>query len=183
VRFWALLGVAAVALAGATGQAYRPKPGETILQLVIAGKGEVNILLNTTAAPRITSRIIELTRSGFYNGQRFFRVEKSPKPFLVQIGDPSSRTKDINDPTLGSGGTGVRIPYEETGMPNVEGAVGLSTLPRDRDSGDCQFYILLGPARFLDGNYPVFGQVVQGMDVVRKIELGDTVTSATILKG
>lgn len=183
MKLFYLFSLLVFALGVADAQAYKPKPGETVLQLMIAGKGEVDILLNTAAAPRITSRIMELARSGFYNNQRFFRVEKSPKPFLVQVGDPNSRTKDINDPTLGSGGTGARIPYEETGMPNVAGAVGLSTLPGDRDSGDCQFYILLGPARFLDGNYPVFGTVVHGMDVVRRIELGDTITSATILKG
>jgi cyclophilin family peptidyl-prolyl cis-trans isomerase len=78
---------------------------------------------------------------------------------------------------MGSGGSGARVPYEDSGLPNDTGYVGLSTLPRDRDSGDSQFYILLGPSRFLDGQYTVFGRVTQGMDVVRSIQLGDRITS------
>lgn len=165
------------------GSQYTTRAGETIMRLQVAGKGEVAIKLHTKEAPRTTSHIIKLAESGFYSQQKFFRVVKDPKPFLVLFGDPNSKTKPIDDPSLGTGGSGARIPFEETGLSNVEGAVGLSTLPRDRDSGDSQFYILLAPSRFLDGNYTVFGQVVSGMEIVRQIQVGDQVTSVTISRG
>ena len=151
--------------------------------LDIEGRGQVAILLYTKEAPKTTSQIMRLVQQGFYNGQKFFKVVKEPKPFLIRTGDPASKSKSTNDPDLGTGGSGSRIPFEDSGFPNVEGAVGLSTLPKDRDSGDSQFHILLGPARFLDGSYTVFGKVVAGMDVVRAVELGDRVTSATIIRG
>ncbi len=75
------------------------------------------------------------------------------------------------------------MPFEESGLVNDAGAVGLSTMPGDRDSGDSQFYILLGAARFLDGQYTVFGQVERGMDVVQAIQLGDRIGSVRITRG
>ena len=166
-----------------SAQAFRPQAGQTVLLLNIENRGQVAILMHTKEAPKTTSQVIKLVQQGFYNGQKFFKVVKQPKPFLIQTGDPASKTKSETDPSLGSGGSGTSVPFEDSGFPNVEGAVGLSTLPKDRDSGDSQFYILLGPARFLDGSYTVFGKVVAGMDVVRAVELGDKVTSATIVRG
>lgn len=175
--------VLVLAAAFAFGQ-YAPKPGETVLRLSIEGKGDVFIRLFTDKAPKTTAHIIRLAESGFYNDQKFFKVVKDPKPFLVLFGDPGSRTKAMDDETLGTGGSGTRIPFEETGLSNnAEGMVGLSTLPRDRDSGDSQFYILLAPSKFLDGNYTVFGQVAAGLDLVKRVQLGDKVTSAAIIRG
>ncbi len=163
---------------------YKPKAGETVLELNVQGKGKVVIKLFTDKAPNTTAHIIKLAESGFYNDQRFFKVVKDPKPFLVAFGDPDSRTKSMDDPTLGSRGSGAKIAYENTGYSNdQEGMVGLSTLPQERDSGDSQFYILLAPSKFLDGNYTVFGQVVSGMDIVKQVQLGDKVTSVAIVRG
>lgn len=162
---------------------YKVKPGEMVLRLAVEGKGDITIKLFTKEAPKTTKRIIELTRNGFYDGQRFFRVVTSPRPYIAQIGDPQTKTKDIDSPEIGNGGTGVRIPYEDSKVSNTLYTVGLATLPKDRDSGDCQFYINLAPNKFLDGNYTVFGQVVGGTDVVKKLQRGDKVTKAVILEG
>jgi cyclophilin family peptidyl-prolyl cis-trans isomerase len=155
----------------------------TILRLEIEGKGTLAIQMHTREAPLTTARILELAGQGFYNGQRFFKVVRSPRPFLAQIGDPNSRTRPIDDPTLGTGGTGRRIPFESTPFRHVTGAVGLARLPDDPNSGDSQFYIMLGPASFLDGNYTVFGQVVSGLELLNRLEVGDRVTAATIQRG
>lgn len=176
--------VATVALCGAQAQSYSPARGETVVKVTIENRGNLFIRLFTAEAPRTTTRILELVSKGFYDGQKFHKVEKSPRPFLVQVGAPSSRSKAIDDPSLKSEGTGTRIPYEESGISNdQEGIVGLSALPGDRDSGDCQFHILLGPAKFLNGNYTVFGKVVSGIEVLRKIEVGDRISSTQILRG
>lgn len=164
-------------------QSYRAKAGETVLRVEVEGRGAVYIRLFADKAPRTVEHIVKLARSGFYNNQRFHRVELSPKPYLVQVGDPNSRKLAVDDSRVGNGGSGSPVPFEDTGLANVEGAVGLARTIEDKNSGDSQFYIVLGPARFLDGRFTVFGQVAAGMDVVKRIELGDRISSATIING
>ena len=165
-------------------QGYKPAAGERVMVVAIEGRGDIYIRLHQKEAPKTTSRIVELIRKGFYNGQSFYRVIRSPRPYLVQMGAPSSKELDADDPRLLKEGTGKAIAFEDSGFTNnAEGVVGLSAQPGDRDSGDCQFYILLAPAKFLDGNYTVFGKVVQGLDVLRKIEKGDKVKSIKVLDG
>ena len=164
----------------ASAQNYSPRAGETVIRIAVEGRGNVFIRLFTKEAPRATSHILGLVRNGFYDSQRFHRVVKSPRPYLVQIGDPATKSRDVAD--TGNGGSGARIPYEDTGFSHNVGMVGLAATSGDKDSGDSQFYIMLAPAKFLDGNYTVFGQVVGGMDVVQKIERGDRVQSVSIVK-
>ncbi len=179
----ALLTVFALLALGAA-QSYTPKPGETVMRVAIEGRGNLFILLYTAQAPKTTAQVSKLAKQGFYDGQRVFRVVRKPRPFLIQMGDPGSRTKDMDDVSLGTGGSGARIPYENSGKLNDrEGVVGLSHLEGDRESGDSQFYILLTPNKFLDGNYTVFGQVVGGMELLKSMEKGDRITSVTILGG
>jgi cyclophilin family peptidyl-prolyl cis-trans isomerase len=97
----------------------------------------------------------------------------------VQIGDPKSKTGDLG----GTGGSGTTLPYEESGMKNERGAVGLAHAVNNRDAGDSQFYMLLDRSSFLDNNYTVFGKVVEGMDVLQKVERGDRLVSVTVLGG
>jgi cyclophilin family peptidyl-prolyl cis-trans isomerase len=156
---------------------------KTTMVVDVANRGKIEILLRTDLAPKTTDHIIKLAESGFYNGQKWFRVVKDPRPFLIQMGDPASRTKPMNDPSLGSGGSGAKIPYEDTGLSNNKGMVGLATPKDKKDEGDSQFYILLDNQRFLDGSYTVFGQVVSDWKVVQAVELGDQVTSVTIKRG
>ena len=182
MRFVVVFALMLLCAGMALGQNYTPKSGETILKLVIEGRGNIFIRLHIKEAPKTTAQIASLAGKGFYDGQKVFRAEKSPRPFMIQMGDPETRTKPISDPSIGSGGSGTKIPYEDSGYPNDEGAVGLAAIPGDKNSGDSQFYILLGRARFLDGNYTVFGQVVAGMDTVKKVERGDKIVSASILR-
>lgn len=171
----------ALLIAGAAWAPIQEKA--TTMTLKIQGKGDVVITLYTKEAPKTTAHILGLAEKGFYDGLKFFRVMKEPKPFLVLFGDPQTKTKAIDDAAIGTGGSGKRIAYEDSGKSNLKGAVGLSTLPRDKDSGDSQFYILLDDKPFLNGNYTVFGQVTSGMDVVSKVEVGDQVTSISIVRG
>lgn len=150
------------------------------LVLQVEGKGEIVIALFSREAPKTTDRIAKLVRDGFYNGQRFHRVDRQPKPYLAQVGDPSSRGVDPRTTPLGDGGTGVKVPFEDSGKPHVTGAVGLARDPENMDSGDCQFYITLAPQPFLDGYYCVFGQVVEGMGVVDRLEVGDRIVRAEV---
>lgn len=181
ILFCALLAIPALfgQIASAQSGPYRPKSGETVLKLEIEGRGDVYIKLHTKEAPKTTTHILKLAKDGFYDGQRFHRVETSPRPYLAQIGDPASKSGDLS----GNGGSGARIDYEDSGYGNEAGAVGLSRPKNDAGGGDSQFYILYERASFLDGNYTVFGKVVGGMDVVKKIQRGDRVIRVSTLTG
>lgn len=183
MRALLLLATSVLLVAGLVAAPVQEKPakGETWMVMKVEGRGEVKIKLETAKAPKATAHVIALATQGFYNGQTFFKVIKEPRPFLVQFGDPGSRGDTKQE--LGQGGSGNRVPFEDSGLSNVEGAVGLSTLPRDPNSGDSIFYICLAESRFLDGKYTVFGHVASGMDVVKAVKEGDKVSSVTILRG
>ena len=182
--FLIAVGLAVTFAPGAVAQPYKPLPGETVLQVEVEARGNVYVKLHTNTAPKACAQVSKLASRGFYDGQRFFRVIRSPKPFLIQLGDPASRdASKLDDSAMGSGGSGARIPYEDSGYAHEAGAVGLATQQHDRDAGDSQFYILMSASRFLDGNYTVFGKVVAGWDVVQKIQKGDLVVSVKVLTG
>lgn len=152
-----------------------------LMVVTIRGKGEIHIRLRADKAPKTVARISELAKSGFYNNQKFHKVVRDPRPFLIQVGDPESKTKPVR--SVGDGGSGRTIAYENSGLRNKRGAVGLAAPPDNRDGGDSQFYVLLGDYAFLDGSYTVFGTVEKGMDVADKVQMGDLVESATIRGG
>ncbi len=184
--FVAAMGVRAAVRpsAGPEAQGYTPQVGETVLRVEVEARGTLYIKLHTKEAPKTTAHILRLARQGFYDGQRFFRVVRQPRPYLIAFGDPDSKdARNLEKADIGQRGSGARIPYEESGYKNEAGAVGLSTQGGDRNTGDSQFYILLAPYKFLDGKYTVFGRVVAGMDVLNKIERGDMVVKVAILEG
>ncbi len=163
------------------GQNYVVKPGEMVMKLVVAGRGNIFVHLYNDKTPKTTGHIAELAKNGFYDGQRFHKVVRSPRPFIAQIGDPASKSGNLDDPNMGGGGTGTKIPYEESGISHEEGTVALASPPKDKNAGDCQFFFVLGSSKFLDGKYTVFGKVVEGLDVMRTLQKGDRVESMTII--
>lgn len=118
-------------------------------------------------APNTVNRFIELVRAGFYNGLTFHRVVPG---FVIQGGDPLGN---------GQGGSGQKLKAEFNNRRHLEGTVAMARTS-DPNSADSQFYITLSPQPQLDHNYTVFGQVIEGMDVVRKIQVGDKMTSVRI---
>lgn len=146
-----------------------PPPTKVAYAIVdVEGKGKFVIELNLDKAPKTAENFIKLAEQGFYNGLTFHRVEPE---FVVQGGCPNGN---------GTGGPGYTIPFEQTGLKHEEGAVAMALSPGDKNSGGSQFYICLSPQPRLDGDYAVFGKVVQGMDVVRKIEKYDIMKEVTV---
>jgi cyclophilin family peptidyl-prolyl cis-trans isomerase len=167
----------------AWGQEYKPVHGETVMKIAIEGRGNIFVHLEIAKAPKTCAHIMALVQKKFYDGLRFYRVERNPRPFIAMVGDPGTRNKDLDDPGIGTGGSGHTVPYEETHLTHAEGTVSLATLPGRPDSGDSQFFFCLDTARYLDGKHPVFGHVVGGIDIMRTLQLGDKVKSIVILKG
>lgn len=131
-------------------------------------KGTIKFELYEKEAPITTKNFIELTQKGFYNGLTFHRVEPG---FVIQGGDPKGN---------GTGGSGKTIPLEiAPSLTHKKGAVGMAR-SQDPNSASSQFYICLEDAKFLDKNYAVFGQVIEGQDVAQKIRKGDKILKSTI---
>jgi peptidylprolyl isomerase len=157
VRTW-LIGLLMATLMS-SGAAGAPANPENTLVLTLKD-GVVMIELRPDLAPKHVARIKELTRQGFYDGLVFHRVIEG---FMAQTGDPKGN---------GTGGSGVKLPAEFSKQPFVRGTVGMAR-SQDPNSGDSQFFICFAPAHFLDGQYTVWGQVVEGMEYVDKIKRGD----------
>ncbi len=120
-------------------------------------------------APATVASFEELARKHFYDGVTFHRVFKDR---LVQAGDPLSKRKD--KAKIGTGGPGFTLPPEiHLHDKHIAGTVAMSRLPDavnpNRRSSGSQFYITLAPMPELDGQYTIFGRVVEGMDVLHAI--------------
>lgn len=119
------------------------------------------------AAPLTVQNFKELVARKYYRGMRFHRVFPDS---LVQTGDPKSKGGD--KPTSGTGGPGYTLPAE-IHLNHARGSVAMARLPDDinpaRNSSGSQFYACLQPMPSLDGKYTVFGEVLEGLDVLEAI--------------
>jgi peptidylprolyl isomerase len=122
--------------------------------------GRVTIELKPDLAPQHVARIKELIGQGFYNGLKFHRVIPG---FMAQTGCPEG---------TGYGGSGKKIPAEFSKAHFERGTCGMAR-SQDPNSGDSQFFITFGKTPHLDGQYTVWGQVTEGMDLVDKIATGE----------
>lgn len=131
--------------------------------------GTITIELYECRAPITTSNFINLSTAGFYDGILFHRVIDD---FVIQTGDPN--TRDNNPYNDGSGGSTNTIPLEiHPELTHVDGAVGMAR-GVELDSASSQFYICDGSQHQLDGDYAVFGVVIEGIEVVRQIAQVET---------
>lgn len=121
--------------------------------------GRVVIELQPDLAPKHVERIKELVREGFYDGIIFHRVIDG---FMAQTGDPTG---------TGYGGSGQNLSAEFTKEPFVRGVVGMAR-SMDPNSADSQFFIMFDEAPHLNGQYTVWGKVVDGMEFVDRIAKG-----------
>ena len=123
--------------------------------------GDVVIELKPDVAPAHVERVKELTRQGFYDGIIFHRVIEG---FMAQTGDPTG---------TGMGGSDLPdVKAEFSDLPFSRGAVGAAR-SSDPDSANSQFFIMFDEGRFLDGQYTVWGNVVEGMECVDEINMGE----------
>jgi cyclophilin family peptidyl-prolyl cis-trans isomerase/HEAT repeat protein len=132
-------------------------------------KGEITVRLDCQSAPRTAANFIKLARRDFYEGLTFHRVVPD---FVIQGGCPRGD---------GAGGPGHMIREEINPIRFARGTIGMAT--SGRDTGGSQFFICHSDQPHLDGRYTPFGEVVAGMDVVDKIEIGDTILSVSIEEG
>src|SRR5574341_478667 len=126
----------------------------------MAKGGEFVIQLYPDKAPKTVNSFIFLACKGYFNGVTFHRVLEG---FMAQGGDPTG---------TGTGGPGYQFENEESDLTfDKAGVVAMANAGRDTNGS--QFFITFGPQEFLNGGYTIFGQVIEGMDVVNSITLRD----------
>jgi peptidyl-prolyl cis-trans isomerase B (cyclophilin B) len=130
-------------------------------------------------APKTVENFEKLANSGFYDGVKFHRVIPE---FVVQGGDPLSRDLPAGDPRIGTGGPGWKIKCETAGNPHKHAVGALSMAHAGKDTGGSQFFIVLSEdnTRHLNGVHTVFGQVVDGLDVMKTIQKNDEMRSVRV---
>ncbi|HLK80153.1 MAG TPA: peptidylprolyl isomerase [Xanthobacteraceae bacterium] len=131
--------------------------------LLETSKGPVTIQMRPDLAPYHVARIKELVRDGFYDGLKFHRVIDG---FMAQTGCPRG---------TGTGGSGQKLKAEFSNEKHVRGTVSMARA-QSPDSGDSQFFICFEDAKWLDGQYTVWGKVTTGMENVDRIKRGEPVT-------
>jgi len=128
--------------------------------VIDTNKGRIVIQLRTDIAPKHAERLEQLAREGFYNNVPFHRVMDG---FMAQTGDG----QNFN----GTGGSKYpNLKQEFSSVPFKRGTVGMARRGDSVDSANAQFFICFGDASFLNNQYTVVGDVVQGMDVVDKLK-------------
>jgi len=122
-------------------------------------------------APKTVENFKTLAQKGFYDGTAFHRIVKG---FMIQGGDPVTKDAGRED-EWGTGGPGYKIKAEFNERPHQRGVISMAR-SQDPDSAGSQFFICLGDASFLDGNYTAFGRLIKGEEVLGNI--GDTPVKA-----
>lgn len=165
---------------------YQPT-GEEIA-VIKTSKGTVRVQLAGKDAPIHVANFVELARKGFYDNLKFHRYVPG---FVIQGGCPNTRDLDSDEVVkkagnpfagLGTGGPGYTIKEEFSTNPNnrhLDGALAMAR-SQDPNSAGSQFYLCLGAQSTLDSGYTVFGQTIDGMDVVSQLRVGDVIESIEI---
>jgi peptidylprolyl isomerase len=133
------------------------EPAPENVLVMETNKGTIKIEMLPDLAPNHVERIRELTRQGFYDGVVFHRVIDG---FMAQTGDPTG---------TGRGGSGQNLRAEFSRAPFERGSVGMARA-QSPDSADSQFFIMFAPASHLNGQYTLWGQVIDGMEVVDSLK-------------
>lgn len=133
-------------------------------------KGNIVLELFEKDAPKTVANFEKLIKQEFYDGLTFHRVLPN---FVIQGGCPKGN---------GTGGPGYTIKCETKGNPRKHGKGALSMAHAGKDTGGSQFFITHSPQPHLDGVHTVFGQVIEGMEVVNKIKPKDVMKKVTIIE-
>ena len=140
--------------------------------LIKTSLGDITVKLYGEDSPVTVNNFLNLAQKGFYNGTKFHRVIKD---FMIQGGDPLSRETDTS--LWGTGGPGYKFADEFNSHKLVASSLAMAN--SGSNTNGSQFFIVTAAATpWLDGRHANFGQVVDGMDVVKKIEAVETVNPA-----
>ena len=166
--------------APAPAAAGQKSPGAGQVFVIETMKGSIEIETYPNEAPKTVDHILALIKRNFYNGQRILRIVPAQ---LVQFGDPQTRdmTKQAWWGRGFDAGSGKSIGVAEFSKKRLHkvGSVSMAH-PGDAREADSQMFISLSAQPKWNGQYTVFGQVISGMDVVRKLAVTDRIVRVTL---
>lgn len=147
------------------------KTDNPVVAMYIEKYGSVVMELYPDKAPNTVNNFISLIKSGFYDNNTFHRLVTG---FVLQGGDPDG---------TGAGGPGYSIKgeFSDNGFENdLKHEKGILSMARsaDNDSAGSQFFIMLDKSEYLDGKYAAFGKVIDGFDIIEKIEKNERVADS-----
>ena len=144
---------------------------------IITNKGTMKVEFFEEGAPKTVDNFVKLAKSEFYNGLKFHRVIPE---FVVQVGCPYSI--DMSDKKVGTGGPGYSIDCELDGVNQFHEKGVLSMAHAGRNTGGSQFFICHNRAntKHLDRQHTCFGKVVEGLDIIDEIVVGDVIQEIII---
>jgi len=142
---------------------------KTAIARVRTTRGDFRVRLHGDVAPATVASLVELAGDGYFDDTEIHRVVPN---FVVQAGDPTG---------TGMGDPGYSLRCEVSPLPYERGTVGMALA--GKDTGGSQFFVAISRQPHLDGNYSVFGDVIEGMDVVDLIEEGDAIETISVLIG
>jgi cyclophilin family peptidyl-prolyl cis-trans isomerase len=131
---------------------------------LVTNLGNIDLELDPNKAPLTVENFVKLAKDGFYDNTKFHRVIKG---FMVQGGDPYSKGEDIS--VYGTGGPGYKFADEQNDLPMVAGTLAMAN-SGPNTNGSQFFIVTAAETPWLVGKHTVFGRVIDGMDVVNKIE-------------
>ena len=165
---------------------YQPNGKE--VAVIRTSKGTIRVQLAGEDAPIHVGNFVELAQKGFYDNLKFHRHVPG---FVIQGGCPNTRDLTPEEVVvkarspfggLGTGGPGYTIKQEYTTNPHNSHEDGALAMARSQmpDSAGSQFYLCLGPQHSLDSGYTVFGQTIEGKDVIGQLRVGDVIEGIDI---
>ncbi len=143
-----------------------------LVAVISTNDGDIVVRLLPELAPSTVAQFVELASSGFYMRTTFHYVS----PGFILGGDPFSRDNDPLNDGLGNSREWIEPEFHEE-YPVTRGAVGMMRKDEDPTSSSCQFFIVLKPKPEWDGKYNIFGEVLEGIEVVETISKAPTVRS------
>lgn len=161
---------------------YQPTGDE--IAVIHTNKGTIRIQLTGKDAPLHVGNFVELASKGFYDDLKFHRYVPG---FVIQGGCPNTRSLTSEQVVaggfgMGTGNPGYSIKGEWKDNPNNKHLDGTLAMARSQspDSAGSQFYFCLGPQAFLDSDYTVFGNTIEGLDIIHSLRAGDVIESIEI---
>jgi cyclophilin family peptidyl-prolyl cis-trans isomerase len=143
--------------------------------LICTNLGLIEVQLFPADAPKTVANFVKLADAGFYNDVVWHRIVPN---FVIQAGDPNTRNGGGNRSTWGQGTSGTNIAFENNSLTNSVGTIAMASTGAGV-GGSSQFYINLVNNTSLNGNYVVFGQVINGMSVANALAKVPTYTDST----
>jgi cyclophilin family peptidyl-prolyl cis-trans isomerase len=155
-------------------------PATTVANLNVRftfeGRGDVVLSLRPDKAPNHCANLVSLVNEKFYDDILVHRYEAG---FVVQWGDPLTKTLPLSDSSIGTGGPGYSINFEPNDLLHKQYSLGMARSTSLNSAGS-QIYLCLADQPSLDGNYVVFGDTLTGQSVVDALRRGDKIVRAVV---